>query len=65
MQIRLNGKVVNTESRNISELLKEYSIEVKSVVVAVNLETIKQEYWDSYKIKESDAIECLTFMGGG
>lgn len=65
MQIKLNGEAINTESSNILELLKEYSIETKSVAVAVNLEIIKQEYWSSYKMQENDTIECLTFMGGG
>lgn len=65
MQIKLNGKIINTESKNILELLLEYSIERKSIVVAVNMEIIKQEKWQSYAIKENDTIECLTFMGGG
>ncbi|WP_279128656.1 sulfur carrier protein ThiS [Helicobacter winghamensis] len=65
MQIKLNGKIINTESKNILELLLEYSIEHKSIVVAVNMEIIKQEKWQSYTIKENDTIECLTFMGGG
>lgn len=65
MQIKLNGKIIHTESKNILELLLEYSIERKSIVVAVNMEIIKQEKWQSYTIKENDTIECLTFMGGG
>ncbi len=65
MQIKLNGNIIQTESKNVLELLQEYRIETKSVAVAVNLEIIKQEQWDSYLLKENDVIECLTFMGGG
>ncbi|MBX7489963.1 sulfur carrier protein ThiS [Helicobacter turcicus] len=65
MQVKLNGNIIDTESKNILELLLEYSIERKSVAVAVNTAIIKQEKWDSYKIKNNDTIECLTFMGGG
>ncbi|MCI5968675.1 sulfur carrier protein ThiS [Helicobacter sp.] len=65
MQIQLNGNLINTESKNILELLVEYAIEQKSIAVAVNTEIIKQEKWQSYTIKENDTIECLTFMGGG
>ena len=65
MQIKLNGNLVKTESKNILELLLEYSIEHKSIAVAVNMEIIKQENWKSCAIKENDVIECLTFMGGG
>ena len=65
MQIKLNGKIIQTESKTIANLLEEYAIAAKSVAVAVNLEVIKQEKWDSYYLKENDIIECLTFMGGG
>lgn len=65
MQIKLNGEIIHTNSKTITNLLEEYSITAKSVVVAVNLEVVKQEKWDSYYLKENDIIECLTFMGGG
>ncbi|TLD85039.1 sulfur carrier protein ThiS [Helicobacter sp. MIT 11-5569] len=65
MQIKLNGDIINTESKNVLELLQEYKIETKSVAVAINLEIIKQDKWDSHLLKENDVIECLTFMGGG
>lgn len=65
MQIKLNGKLINTESQNVLELLREYEIEAKSVAVAINLEVIKQDKWDSYLLQENDVVECLTFMGGG
>lgn len=65
MQIQLNGKLINTESQNVLELLREYEIEAKSVAVAINLEVIKQDKWDSYLLQENDVVECLTFMGGG
>ena len=65
MQIKLNGKIIQTESKTIANLLEEYAIAAKSVAVAGNLEVIKQEKWDSYSLKENDVVECLTFMGGG
>ncbi|MBD5164317.1 sulfur carrier protein ThiS [Helicobacter sp.] len=65
MQIKLNGNFINTESQNVLELLREYKIETKSVAVAINLEVIKQDKWDSYLLQENDVVECLTFMGGG
>ncbi|WP_297810003.1 sulfur carrier protein ThiS [uncultured Helicobacter sp.] len=65
MQIKLNGNTIHTESKNILELLQEYKIESKSIAVAINLEIIKQENWNSYLLQENDVVECLTFMGGG
>ncbi len=65
MQIKLNGSLIDTESQNVQELLQEYKIETKSVAVAINLEVIKQDKWDSCLLQENDVVECLTFMGGG
>lgn len=65
MELKLNGKAITTHSKNLLELLKEYKIEQKSVAIAVNLEVIKQEQWETYALKNGDVIECLTFMGGG
>ena len=65
MQIQLNGTTINTESKSILELLVEYSIERKSVAVAVNTEIVNEKHWGSYAIKDNDVVECLTFMGGG
>ncbi|WP_026943692.1 sulfur carrier protein ThiS [Helicobacter rodentium] len=65
MQIKLNGSLIDTESKSVLELLQEYKIEAKSVAVAINLEIVKQDKWDSYLLQENDVVECLTFMGGG
>ncbi len=65
MELKLNGKPITTHSKNLLELLREYKIEQKSVAIAVNLEVIKQEQWETYALKNGDVIECLTFMGGG
>lgn len=65
MLIKLNGQIINTESKNILEILEEFNIESKSVAVAVNLEVVKKENWGSFFLKENDVVECLTFMGGG
>ena len=65
MELKLNGPFIATHSKNLLELLKEYKIEQKSVAIAVNLEVIKQDQWESYMLKNGDVIECFTFLGGG
>ncbi|MDE5591545.1 MAG: sulfur carrier protein ThiS [Helicobacter sp.] len=65
MQVRLNGESISTQATSLLHLLKEYQIDTKSIAVAINLEVIKQDKWDSYSLKEGDNIECLTFLGGG
>ena len=65
MESKLNGQFIATHSKNLLELLKEYKIEQKSIAIAVNLEVIKQDQWESYMLKNGDVIECFTFLGGG
>ena len=65
MELKLNGQFIATHSKNLLELLKEYKIEQKSVAIAVNLEVIKQDQWESYMLKNGDVIECFTFLVGG
>ena len=65
MEVKLNGKQIQTDSKSLLELLQEYHIEQKSVAVSINLEIIKQDRWNTYELKNGDVIECLTFMGGG
>lgn len=65
MELKLNGQFITTHSKNLLELLKEYKIEQKSVAIAVNLEVVKQDQWESYALKNGDIIECFTFLGGG
>lgn len=66
MEIKLNGETINIAPKTtLLEFLEQYKIETKSIVVAINLESIKKEQWDNYIIQENDVIECLTFLGGG
>ncbi|EDZ62141.1 thiamine S [Sulfurimonas gotlandica GD1] len=63
--------VINGESREfdsgitLSKLLKELSLEGKVMAAAVNMEIVKQNDWESYKLKDSDKLELLDFVGGG
>ncbi|MDA3966667.1 MULTISPECIES: sulfur carrier protein ThiS [Helicobacter] len=65
MNIKLNGQHISTDSKMLLELLQEYSIDTKSIAVAINMEIIKQEKWATTSIKNNDVIECLSFFGGG
>lgn len=65
MNIKLNGKIIETDSNTILELLKEYKIDTKSIAVALNMEIVKKDNWESTTINKDDSIECLSFFGGG
>ena len=65
MRLIVNGKELKTQSITVMELLKELKIEKKTMAVAVNMEIVKKEKWDSHKLNEGEEIEFLHFVGGG
>ena len=63
--------IVNGESREFKrertllEVLKELSLEGKVMAAAVNMEIVKQNSWNTYKLNDGDKLELLDFVGGG
>lgn len=49
----------------IKDILRQIGIEEKVMAVAVNMQIVKKEQWDSFRPKEGDKIEFLGFTGGG
>ncbi len=66
MRVKINGQDMDIRDEiTVRELLRELKIEDKTMAVAVNLQVVKKEDWESRKIKENDRVEFLTFVGGG
>ncbi len=66
MRVKINGQDMDIRDEiTVRELLRELKIEDKTMAVAINLQVVKKEDWDSRKIKENDRVEFLTFVGGG
>ena len=66
MKIKINGIEKNVKNNiTIKELLKELKILDKTMAVAVNMNIVKKDEWDKYKLNENDKIEALNFVGGG
>ena len=66
MKIIVNGE--SREFKNESTLLvilKELSLEGKVMAAAVNMEIVKQDSWNTYKLNDGDKLELLDFVGGG
>ncbi len=63
--------IVNGESREfhkdicISELIVELGLKVNVMAVAVNMNIVKKDDWESFVLNENDKIEMLQFVGGG
>jgi len=66
MKLIINGEERNFESPlTILEILEKLQIKDKAMAVAVNMEIVKKENWDSFTPKENDKLEILQFVGGG
>lgn len=65
MKLIVNGKDIQTEAKTIKDLLKELNIEKRVMASAVNMNVIKKEEWETFKLKDEDKIEFIQFVGGG
>ena len=66
MNIIINGKSKSfIDNISLLMILKELSLEGKVMAAAVNMEIIKQDNWNKYKLKDGDRLELLDFVGGG
>jgi len=66
MKIIVNGEIREFKSQStLLEILKELSLESKVMAAAVNMEIVKQDSWNIYKLTDGDKLELLDFVGGG
>ncbi len=66
IKIKINGiEKKIPKNTTLKKLLKDLQILDKTMAIAVNMQIIKKDKWDSYIIKENDKIEALNFVGGG
>ena len=66
MNIIINGeKKEFSENTTLLSLLNELSLDGKVMAAAVNMEIVKQNLWNEYKLKDGDKLELLDFVGGG
>ncbi len=66
MNIILNGELREIENNNrVLDMLELLKIKEKVMAVAVNMNIVKKDDWESFTIKEGDKIELLHFVGGG
>ena len=66
MNIVVNGEKLNiSENTTISQLLQQLEVKDKVMAVAINMEIVKKEKWETHKIEENNKLELLHFVGGG
>lgn len=66
MKIIINGTQKETKEQiTLLELLQELSLEEKVMAAAVNMQIVKQNEWQTFRLQEGDKLELLDFVGGG
>ncbi len=50
---------------NLYELIEFLKISNKVMAAAVNMNIVKKDEWENYKLQEGDKVELLNFVGGG
>jgi sulfur carrier protein len=67
MTIQLNGRTVDlpVEVMTIHDLLKQYQLEHRIVIVELNQEIIDKSMYTTIPILDGDRVEMIHFVGGG
>ncbi len=65
MQITVNGQREEVEPCTISQFVQSKGLKPEALVVEHNQEIVKQERWAQIQLNENDALELLSFVGGG
>ena len=66
MSIFVNSKEQTVpEACSVQVLLEISGLTEKRVAVEVNQDLVMREQWRSFKLKEGDRVEIVSFVGGG
>ncbi len=66
MNITLNGESHELpDGATIRDLLAQYGRQDSGVAVAVNLDVVRREEFDSTVLRDGDRIDIVTAVGGG
>jgi sulfur carrier protein len=66
MVIKINGKTESVEKAyTITDLVSKKGLSPEKIVIEHNLRIVPKEEWDGIALKDNDAIEIVSFVGGG
>jgi thiamine biosynthesis protein ThiS len=54
-----------TGSGTVAALLAELEANPEHSALTVNSDLVYSKNWDTFQLKDNDAVEVLTFVGGG
>jgi sulfur carrier protein len=66
MNIIINGTSQElTAVKNLSEIVSTFCKQPKHVITELNGTIIPSDQWPQISLKDGDALELVTFVGGG
>jgi len=66
MKVFLNGEVRDVPPElDLERLLEHFSLPSRRVAVELNKQVVGRADWRNTKVKDSDTIEVIHFVGGG
>jgi sulfur carrier protein len=65
MDIFINGEREHITPCTIAELVARKGLLTEGLLVELNQRIVKHEQWQAVRLKDNDAIELLSFVGGG
>lgn len=65
MKVKVNGKTVETQSQNISQLIEELKLPQKGVAVGVSKRMVPQTDWSSKALEDDMEITIIKAACGG
>lgn len=65
MNIFVNGNEEYIEPCTLAQLIACKKLDAGALVIELNQQIIKQEFWPTTELQDGDRLEMLSFVGGG
>lgn len=65
MELLLNGENRRVNAATVQELIEEYGLTGKLVVVEIDGDIVDKRYWNEKKLEAGMKVELVHFVGGG
>ena len=65
VELLLNGENRRVNAATVQELIEEYGLTGKLVVVEIDGDIVDKRYWNEKKLEAGMKVELVHFVGGG
>ena len=66
MNVTINGTAQQlTSTKNLSDIVASFCKESKHVITELNGTIVSSDRWAQTNLQDGDALELVTFVGGG